>query len=122
MPSLTVKVRAGRAPAQKQALLRALKEALLEAFPKSGGWYIWLEEYGPDDCLLPEEEENAIVVQTFCFAGRSKMEKDALFRLSAEHLAAAGENPDSLVMVLSDPCLDNWGITGQSAAAFFSDD
>ena len=115
MPVITVKVRQGRTPEQKHALMTAIRDALFEAFQKKDSLYVWLEEYDAGRCLLPGDEENCIIVQAFCFAGRCQCKKDAFYRLAAEKLEAAGEKTHNLVMVLSDPPLGDWGIAGKSA-------
>lgn len=121
MPTLTIKTRGGRTTRQKQTLMRCIKEAALEAFHKEdNGLYIWLEEYNTENSLLPKEEEDCIIVQSFSFGGRSQTDKDRFYRLAADKLSAAGEPADNLIIVLADPPLGNWGIAGKNASAFFA--
>lgn len=101
--------------------MRAFKEAFSESIHNhENGLYIWLDEYDESNSLLFEHEQESIVVQIFCFAGRSGKEKDTFFRLCAEKLSAAGEDTNGLVMFISDIGMTDWCIAGENAEAFFS--
>jgi len=116
MPLVHVHLRAGRSPAQKQALLDALHAAFVEALklpPADRNQLV--HEYAPGDFEARYGPE-AVFVEAVVFPGRSLDAKRRLYRLVVDGLAAAGVAKDQVLIVLHEPPLENWGIRGGQAA------
>lgn len=112
MPSIVIRALAGRSAEQKNKLLLAVRSAVDEAFDRKGkgGCYLWLEEYSPENCLLPSGEEETVVVNMYCFAGRSAAQKARLYELMAGNFRSVNESADDLLLIISDPPDENWGL------------
>jgi phenylpyruvate tautomerase PptA (4-oxalocrotonate tautomerase family) len=118
MPIVHIHIIKGRPLAQRQALLSAVHSALVEAFhiPPQDSNQI-LHEHEPEH-FQSSKGPSFTLVEISAFAGRSLDAKRALYAAIARNLERdASTSKESLMVVLNEQPLENWGIRGGQAAS-----
>ncbi|MGL6197381.1 MAG: tautomerase family protein [Lachnospiraceae bacterium] len=111
MPIVNIQISAGRSREEKQGLMAGIKLALIEVLGLSEeSCYIYLDEFEPENSIIPTGKHQNMTIKISCFAGRSVDKKQEIFSRLAEHLKKNGQPDEQLVMVICDPDRDNWGI------------
>jgi phenylpyruvate tautomerase PptA (4-oxalocrotonate tautomerase family) len=121
MPIVHIHVAAGRATAEKQALLDGVHAALVEAFriPEHDRNQI-LHEHAPEH-FESRHGSSFTLVEATVFPGRSAEAKKQLFAAIVRNLEArAGVDPDKVLIVLQEPALECWGLRGGKPASELS--
>ncbi len=117
MPLVHVHLRAGRAAAEKRAILDGVHAALVEAFriPEHDRNQL-LHEYADGD-FEARTGPGAVFVEIVAFPGRTDDAKRRLYAAIAANLARAGVDPQATLVVVHEPPLVSWGIRGGQAAS-----
>ena len=115
MPILTISMRRGRTPEQKQRLVTAACTALQESFAlKDSSYSVRLLELGPEEFYLPPPKtEGYVLVEVDCFAGREQYLKDRFSAALLQRLAEAGEDPGQVLSLIRESPVGNWGFQGK---------
>ncbi|MBI3975345.1 MAG: tautomerase family protein [Armatimonadetes bacterium] len=118
MPLVRISVRKGRSPSEKRALLDAVHSALVEAFhiPDSDRNQR-LSEYTAEEFETPPgRTELYTLVEITAFPGRSPDAKANLYGALVRNLSALGTQPGDVLIVISEPSMENWGLRGTPAS------
>ena len=115
MPVLTITMRRGRTPEQKQRLVAAACTALQESFAlKDSSYSVRVLELAPEDFYLPSPKtERYVLVEVDCFAGREQHLKDGFSATLLQRLAEAGEDPSQVLSLIRESPMGNWGYQGK---------
>jgi phenylpyruvate tautomerase PptA (4-oxalocrotonate tautomerase family) len=62
--------------------------------------------------VAPGKSEKMVLVEIAMFPGRSRVAKRTLYKGIVERLGALGVPAADVMIVLSEPPLENWGIRG----------
>jgi phenylpyruvate tautomerase PptA (4-oxalocrotonate tautomerase family) len=114
LPLATIEILEGRGPAEKRALLEAVRDAVVAGLrvPESDV-IVRIDELAHQDVLLAAAASRKLtIVNLRMFLGRSPETKRRLYRAIAHGLAPLGVPPDELQIVLHEPPLESWGIKG----------
>lgn len=99
-------------------MLDAVHSALVEAFqiPDSDRTQR-LSEYCAEDFEIPPgHTEQYTLVEITAFAGRSPQAKARLYGALVRNLSLLGIQPSDVLIVISEPQMENWGIRGTPAS------
>ncbi|NCE64985.1 hypothetical protein D1159_10400 [Pseudoflavonifractor sp. 524-17] len=118
MPVLTVSMRRGRTPEQKQTIVGCVRAALQEGLALEDDSYsIRLLEFAPEDFYLPPPKtEGYLLVEMDCFPGRDLRCKEGFSAILLEKLAQAGEDPNQVLSLIRELPLENWGYAEKKSA------
>lgn len=114
MPLTSIDILHGRSPSEKETLLRAVHEAMLEALkiPDEDRKYR-LREYPREEFWVPpSRSDRYTVVEISLFPGRSLEAKRRLYQAIVRNLGALGTPADEVFIVLHEPPMENWGVRG----------
>jgi phenylpyruvate tautomerase PptA (4-oxalocrotonate tautomerase family) len=119
MPLVRLEIRQGRSAAQKQALLEAAHDALVQALgiPDDDRMQRIVEHARDDFELPPASSDDFVLVEVTMFAGRSRQAKRRLYQTLVRNSGELGVAPADVFVVLHEPPLDNWGIRGGQMAS-----
>jgi phenylpyruvate tautomerase PptA (4-oxalocrotonate tautomerase family) len=114
MPLVTVSARKGRTQKEKNALLDAIHEALVEAFrvPVCDRKQRYCEFDEADFEIQPGRTPQFTIVELTVFPGRSPEAKRALYQAIVRRFGDQGIDPMDVLIVLYEPPIENWGIRG----------
>ncbi len=118
MPIVKIEVCRSRPQAQVTAMIEAVYESQLLAFklPEDDKQIRYVEhrpEYFP---VPPGKTENYTIVEFSIFPGRSLDAKRALYAGIAQRFGALGIQASDITVILHEPSLDNWGVSGKPAS------
>lgn len=110
MPIVTITLRSGRTPQEKDKILAAVNEALSHAFkiPEHDRFQRLLELPADDFEISPKRTDKFILIEIDAFPGRSNEAKRKLFARLAENFEGLGHAPDDFICILREPDLENW--------------
>lgn len=119
MPLTSIDIREGRTSSEKQQLVQAVHEALVEALKiPDGDRKYRLREYAPEAFWMPPgKSERYTIVEISLFPGRSLEAKRRLYRALVRNLGTLGTAPDDVLVVLHEPPMENWGVKGGQPAS-----
>lgn len=114
MPIVTVVMKEGRLKEYKKAILDAVHDSLVAAFKVPAHDRIQrIIEIKPENFEYPPEKtDNFITVEITIFPGRSFQAKKALYKEIASRMKNLGIKGNDILIVLNEPPLENWGISG----------
>lgn len=114
MPLVSIDIRKGRTPAEKEQLIEALHAAFIEGLKiLEHDRKYRLREYAPEDfCIPPGKSHRYVVVEATIFPGRSLEAKRRLYRAIVRNFGGLGIAPDDIFIVLHEPPMENFGISG----------
>lgn len=117
MPVISISMRRGRTPEQKQRLITAVCTALEEAFELEDKSYsVRLFEFAPEDFYLPPpKNEGYLLIEMDCFPGRDQRRKDQFFNALLTKLESAGEDPGQVLAQIRESPMENWGYAGKQS-------
>jgi phenylpyruvate tautomerase PptA (4-oxalocrotonate tautomerase family) len=114
MPLVRISLIKGLSPEKKKALSDEIHAALVESIkiPQTD-FNRRIDEYAPGDWQLPPgKTEKFVLVEITMFPGRSKDAKRRLYKGIVRRLEALGVPPTDVMIVLTEPPLENWGVRG----------
>jgi len=120
MPLVRITIRSGKSANYKKALLDGIHKALIQAFkiPEHDRYQILLELDAEHLESPPAKTENVTMIEITAFKGRSNEAKKQLYQAIVENLAKdPGINGDSIMIIVHEPPLENWGIRGGRPAS-----
>jgi phenylpyruvate tautomerase PptA (4-oxalocrotonate tautomerase family) len=119
MPLVRLEIRRGRSAAQKQALLDAAHDALVQALgiPDHDRMQRIVEHARDDFELPPTSSDDFVLVEVTMFAGRSRQAKRRLYQALVRNFGEHGVAATDVLVVLHEPPMDNWGIRGGQMAS-----
>ena len=119
MPSSKIEVRRSRSEAEVQALIEALYLAQRETLKvPEGDKQIRYIEHKPEHFAVPPgKSENYTFVEVVLFPGRSVDAKRNLCGSIVRRFGEFGIEPKDIFIVLQEPPLENWGISGGRLAS-----
>ncbi len=118
MPIVRIEVCRSRPQAEVTAMIEAVYESQLLALkvPKDDKQIRYIEhkpEYFP---VPPGKTANYTIVEFSIFPGRSLEAKRALYAGIVQRFRALGIQPSDVTVILHEPPLDNWGVSGKPAS------
>nr|WP_315246959.1 tautomerase family protein [uncultured Albidiferax sp.] len=118
MPLAKIEVRRSRSPAEVTALMEAVYLALRDALqvPEDDRQIRYIEHRPEHFWVAPGKTENYTLVDILMFPGRPIETKRALYQALAQRLGALGIAPTDLMIVLTEPPKEGWGIRGVPAS------
>jgi phenylpyruvate tautomerase PptA (4-oxalocrotonate tautomerase family) len=119
MPFSKIEVRRPRPPEEAQALMQAVYEAQREALkvPEDDRQIRYVEHRPEHFAVPPGKTEDYTYVEILLFPGRSTAAKRALIQGIVQRFAALGIGPQDVFVVLIEPPLENWGLSGGRLAS-----
>lgn len=110
MPIVTITMRVGRTPQEKEGILTAVNEALSFAFkiPEHDRFQRVIELPADDYEISPKRTDRFVLVEIDAFPGRSNEAKRKLFARLDANFQALGHAPDDFICILREPDLENW--------------
>lgn len=101
---------------RKKLISDKIHEALIEAFKIPDYDYNHqIFEFEKDSFLYPgNRTEKYILIEMTIFPGRSKKAKNRLYELVVNKLRELDIPVKDIVIVLNEPPLENWGLSGKS--------
>jgi phenylpyruvate tautomerase PptA (4-oxalocrotonate tautomerase family) len=118
MPLVRISLLKGRSPEEKKTLSDEIHAALVESIkiPQTD-FNHRIAEYAPGDWQLPPgKSEKFVMVEITMFPGRSKEAKRKLYKGIVRRLEALGVPTTDVLVVLTEPPLENWGVRGGAPA------
>jgi phenylpyruvate tautomerase PptA (4-oxalocrotonate tautomerase family) len=118
MPLVRISLLKGRSPEEKKILSGEIHAALVESIkiPQTD-FNHRINEYAPGDWQLPPgKTEKFVLVEITMLPGRSKEAKRNLYKGIVRRLEALGIPTTDILIVLTEPPLENWGIRGGAPA------
>ena len=114
MPLVKVSLLKGKSKEEKEALLDAIHAALMEAFKiPENDRNQRIFEFEPENFKIPEgKTSNYILIEMDVFLGRSIEAKRKLYQTTVQNLQRYNIQASDVLIVLSEPQLDNWGVHG----------
>ncbi len=123
MPSVLISTCKGRSAVQKRLLMQSIADALIETLNvRPEACNVRIVEFSKDDFIIPgTEEHDQLIIEIFCFVGRSQEQKELFYQQAAQNLINIDEDPSCFCsMIFHDIPKHNWGLmNGQSAANVF---
>nr|WP_315189320.1 tautomerase family protein [uncultured Albidiferax sp.] len=118
MPLAKIEVRRSRPAAEVTALMEAVYLALRDALqvPEDDRQIRYIEHRPEHFWVAPGKTENYTLVDILMFPGRSVETKRALYQALMQRLGALGIAPADLMVVLTEPPMESWGIRGVPAS------
>jgi phenylpyruvate tautomerase PptA (4-oxalocrotonate tautomerase family) len=119
MPLAKIEVRRSRSAPEVTALMEAVYLALREALdvPEDDRQIRYIEHRPEHFWVAPGKTENYTLVDILMFPGRSLETKRALYQALMQRLGALGIAPTDLMIVLTEPPMESWGVRGVPASA-----
>ncbi|MCP1289696.1 MULTISPECIES: tautomerase family protein [Chromobacterium] len=119
MPIVRIEDAAARTPAQRQAIVHCVYDALRAVFGVSDEeLQARYQRYAPEDLLPPGGDPDYLHIEITVFAGRKPETKKKLYaRLAADLAALLNIAPASVLILLREEAADNWGMRGGQAAS-----
>ena len=118
MPKVKIDIRRGRTGEEKQQIMDAIHDALVESIkiPKHDRLQI-LHEHDADQFMIPEgKSERFTLVEISMYPGRSIETKRLLLKTIAKKLEEIGIQAHDTMVILNEPPLDHWGVDGKPAS------
>lgn len=114
MPSARIEVRKNWNRSEKDRMILALHESMVECLKiPEYDKLIRLNEYHPEDFVVPPGcTENYVLIEISLFSGRSLDAKRALYKSIVAKFAEIGVSKQDILIVLHDVPKENWGIRG----------
>lgn len=118
MPVAKIEVRRSRPPEEVQGLIEAVYLSLREALkvPDGDKQIRYIEHRSEHFAVPPGKTENYTLVEVLMFPGRSLQAKRDLYRSIVLRFAPFGIDVSDILIVLTEPPLDNWGLGGVPAS------
>ena len=111
-----IEVLQGRTSGEKKRLIEAVRTALSEALKApADDPAVRLAEYPHEQFLLPYPDRHSdfyTLIEVTMFAGRSMDTKRRLYGAIVQKLAALGVPEDDVLIVLHEPTMENWAVSG----------
>jgi phenylpyruvate tautomerase PptA (4-oxalocrotonate tautomerase family) len=114
MPLVRIEILEGRSVDERQQLLQAVHDALVEAFeiPDEDRTQR-IVEYAPINFEIPSgKSERFTLIEITAFPGRSRTAKAALYEAIFRRLGKLGIDAADVSVVIHEPVMENWGISG----------
>ncbi len=114
MPMVRISLIKGRSPEEKKTLSDEIHAALVESIkiPQTD-FNHRINEYAPGDWQLPPgKSEKFVLVEITMFPGRSREAKCNLYKGIVRRLETLGVPTADVLIVLTEPPLENWGVRG----------
>jgi len=114
MPLVRIEIIRGRSLAERKRLLDGVHDALVEAFriPDDDRTQRMIE-HNPENFEIPTGAGGRYtLIEITAFPGRSLTAKRHLYQALVRNLGAAGVPASDISVVLHEPPMENWGITG----------
>jgi phenylpyruvate tautomerase PptA (4-oxalocrotonate tautomerase family) len=118
MPLVRIEVLKGRPAGERQHLLDAVHDALVEVFriPEDDRTQR-IVEHDPENFEIPPGASQCYtLIEITAFPGRSAIVKRSLYEAIVRNLATAGVPAQDILVVLHEPLMENWGIRGGKPA------
>jgi phenylpyruvate tautomerase PptA (4-oxalocrotonate tautomerase family) len=118
MPLARIEILKGRPSCDRQQLLDAVHDALVEAFsiPEDDRIHR-IVEHDPENFEIPPgASQRYTLIEITAFPGRSATAKRSLYGAIVRNLATAGVPAHDILAVLHEPPMENWGIRGGKPA------
>jgi phenylpyruvate tautomerase PptA (4-oxalocrotonate tautomerase family) len=114
MPLVRIEVQKGRLASEREQLLDAVHDALVETFgiPEDDRTQRLIEHDPESFEIDPGRSERYTLVEITAFPGRSGEAKRDLYAAIVRNLEAIGTPADDVPIVLHEPPTQNWGIRG----------
>lgn len=115
MPLVRVEIRKGKSADYKKALLDGIHQALIDSFkiPEDDRIQRIYELDAENFKVADGKTEDFILIELTVFKGRSLDAKRCLYKAIADNLERdLGVKRTDILIVLSEPPLDNWGTHG----------
>jgi phenylpyruvate tautomerase PptA (4-oxalocrotonate tautomerase family) len=119
MPLVRIEIRKGKSPQYKQKLLDIVHACLVDALkiPEGDRMQRLYELDAEHFEHSAQKSDDCAVIELTLFKGRSLQAKRKLYALLAQKLQAElGLRPQDVMVVIREPELDNWGISGKPAS------
>jgi phenylpyruvate tautomerase PptA (4-oxalocrotonate tautomerase family) len=119
MPLVRIEILKGRSADEKQRLLDAVHAALVEAFgiPDDDRTQRIVEHQEQSFEIPPGAGERYTLIEITAFPGRSADAKRSLYEAIVRNLAAERVPSEDVLVVLTEPPMENWGIRGGKPAS-----
>lgn len=114
MPSARIEVRKKWNRSEKDQMISALHESMVECLKiPDHDRLIRLLEHAPEDFVVPPGcSENYVLVEISLFSGRSLDAKRALYKSVVSKFTEIGVSKKDIFIILHEVPRDNWGIRG----------
>lgn len=114
MPLASIDIFEGRSSSEKQALLQAVHDAMVEALkiPEDDRTYRLREYRREEFWTSPGKSDKYTIIEISLFPGRSLEAKRRLYQAIIRNLGALGTPPNDVFIVLHEPPMENGGIRG----------
>ena len=118
MPLAKIEVRRSRSAAEITALMEAVYLALRDALkvPEDDRQIRYIEHRPEHFWVAPGKTENYTLVDILMFPGRSIGTKRVLYQALVQRLGALGIAPNDVMVVLTEPPMESWGLRGLPAS------
>jgi len=114
MPSAQIELRKKWSRSEKDLMIRALHESMVECLKiPEHDKLIRLCEYQPEDFIVPPGcTENYVLIEISLFSGRSLDAKRALYKAIVSRFSEIGVSREDIRIILYEVPPENWGIRG----------
>ena len=118
MPLAKIEVRRSRPAAEVAALMEAVYLSMREALkvPEDDRQVRYIEHRPEHFWVAPGKTENYTLVEVTMFPGRSIDAKRTLYQGIVQRLGALGIAPLDVMVVLTEPPKESWGVLGVPAS------
>jgi phenylpyruvate tautomerase PptA (4-oxalocrotonate tautomerase family) len=114
MPLVRIEILEGRSVDERQQLLQAVHEALVEAFeiPDDDRTQRIAEHERANFEIPPGSSDRFTLIEIAAFPGRSRTAKAALYEAIVRRLGDLGTDAADVSIVVQEPPMENWGVRG----------
>ena len=114
MPIVHIHLRDIWSPEQARGISDAIHLALVDAFRiPDHDYHHLVHRCDPGEFILSDSKSvNTVLIEMSIFAGRSPEAKAKLYRGISDRLAVFGIAPESVLVVLQEQPMENWGLRG----------
>ncbi|SDO72135.1 Tautomerase enzyme [Rhodoferax sp. OV413] len=118
MPLAKIEVRRSRPASEVTALMEAVYLAMREALkvPEDDRQIRYIEHRPEHFWVAPGKSENYTLVEVLMFPGRSMDAKRTLYQGITQRFGALGIAPIDVMVVLTEPPKESWGLLGLPAS------
>jgi 4-oxalocrotonate tautomerase family enzyme len=119
MPLVRIEIREGKSPQYKKQFMDIVHDCLVDALkiPEDDRMQRLYELDAEHFEHSSGKTDDCAVIELTIFKGRSLQAKRLLYRLLAERLGGElGLRPQDVTVVIHEPELDNWGVSGKPAS------
>jgi len=118
MPLIKISILKGRSTSEKKKLLDLVHSSLVEAFkiPYHDRTQRVYEFSKADFEIEDDRSDKYTIIEIVILPGRSVEAKKTLYKLIFSKLKTLGYQDNDALVVLHEPCLDNWGLRGGISA------